>query len=73
MHGSMSYKVPVHSWIQKHQGLDRLHLDFAGPVMGKMFLILYQYYSKWIDVFPVSNITPKVTINCFRNLFGSHG
>ena len=35
MHGSTSYKEPVHSWIQKHQGLDRLHLDFAGPVMGK--------------------------------------
>ena len=69
----MPYKVPIHPW-ENLEGLwVRLHLDFAGPVMRKMFLILYGLSSKWIDVFPMSNITSKATINCLRNSFGTCG
>lgn len=39
----------------------RLQLDFAGLFMEKNVVILYDSYSKWIDVFPKSNISSKVT------------
>lgn len=38
-----------------------LQLDFAGLFMEKNIVILYDSYSKWIDVFPKSNIS---TANC---------
>ena len=32
----------------------RLHLDFAGPFLGKMYLVLIVAHSKWIEEFPTS-------------------
>ena len=38
-----------------------------------MFLLIVYYYSKWIEVFPISNSTSQVTINCLKNCFATHG
>jgi len=40
----------------------RVHIDFAGPFMGKMFLIVVDSHSKWIEVEMMSNITSEATI-----------
>ena len=37
----------------------RIHVDFAGPLKGYMFLIVVDAKSKWIEVFPMSSITAR--------------
>ena len=47
----------------------RLHLDFAGPVDGKMFLVLINAHSKWIEIFPTNGSTSAVVIESLRTTF----
>ena len=51
----------------------RLHIDYAGPFMGKMFLVIVDSYSKWLDVFPLQGSTSEITVSCLRKLFSEHG
>ena len=47
----------------------RVHIDFLGPFMGHMFLLLIDAHSKWIEVYPMASITAKASIECLRNVF----
>ena len=38
-----------------------------------MFLVIVYSYSKYVEVFPVSNSTSQTTINCLKTCFGTHG
>ena len=49
------------------------HLDYAGPFMGRMFLVLIDAHSKWIEVYPVSSATSTVTIQHLRGTFAQFG
>ena len=40
--------APLHSWEWPSEPWSRLHLDFAGPFMGHMFLIIVDAHSKWL-------------------------
>ena len=51
----------------------RIHIDFAGPFLGKMFLIIYDSYSKWIDAIPMTNITSSEVIDRLKCTFSIHG
>ncbi len=51
----------------------RLHVDYAGPFMGKMFFVLIEAHSKWMDVYPVNSATSATTIECLRNSLCNHG
>ena len=51
----------------------RIHVDFAGLFLEKMFLIIYDSYSKWIDAIPMTNITSSAVIDCLRSTFSIHG
>ena len=55
----MPVSVPVHKWERTN-----IHIDYLGPFMGKMLLVIVDSYSKWIEVFPVSNSISQTTINC---------
>ena len=43
-------KAPLHPWSWPTNPWERIHLDFAGPFMGKSFLIIVDAYSKWSEV-----------------------
>ena len=51
----------------------RLHLDFAGPYEGKMFLVIVDAYSKYLEVVPMTTITSSNTIAALRHLFSHFG
>ena len=51
----------------------RLHLDYAGPLLGHMFLILVDAHSKWMEVKAVKTATSTTTIEHLRNIFATHG
>ena len=50
----------------------RIHVDFA-EVKGQQFLIIVDSHSKWLEVFPMTNITATSGINVLRSLFARYG
>ncbi|XP_058872250.1 uncharacterized protein K02A2.6-like [Acipenser ruthenus] len=65
--------APLHPWEWPDRPWARLHVDYAGPFMGKMFLILIDAHSKWIDVHVMSSATSQATISQLRVTFATHG
>ena len=54
--------APLHPWDWPKMPWQRVHIDFAGPFMGKMFLIIVNSHSKWLEVEVMSSITSEGTI-----------
>ena len=50
-----------------------LHIDFAGPFMSKLFLVIVDAHSKWFGVQVMKSITPTKTIKKLKILFATHG
>ena len=48
-------------------------LDFAGPLLGQMWLIVVDACSKWPEVTPMSTTTAKHTIQELRLIFARFG
>ena len=65
--------VTIHPWEWPKRPWSRLHLDYAGPISGKMFLVLIDAYSKWLDVKVVNSATLSATIEHLRSIFSVHG
>ena len=47
----------------------RLHLDYAGPVKDKMYLMISNTHSKWIEAVCTPSATPSAVIKELRVLF----
>ena len=73
IHQNMPSKAPMHPWENSQKPWMRIHLDFAGPYLGKMFLIISDSYSKWLDVMPMNNINTTSLIQGLRQSFSTHG
>ena len=65
--------APLHPWDWPKMPWQRAHIDFAGPFMGKMFLIVVDSHSKWLEVEVMSSITSEATIEKLRDLFARYG
>ena len=63
----------LHPWDWPDKLWSQLHLDYAGPIHGTMFLVLIDAHSKWMDVFPVRSATTSATLECLRKTFAIHG
>ena len=51
----------------------RVHVDYAGPFMGKMFLLIIDAHSRWMEIHCVNSATSSATIEKLRTTFASHG
>ena len=49
--------APLHLWEWPQQPWSRLHADFAGPFQGRMFLIVVDACTKWLEVHTMKSIT----------------
>ena len=65
--------APLHSWEWPSEPWNRLHLDFAGPYMGHMFLIIVDAHSKWLDVHLMHSISSTNTIETLCMVFATLG
>ena len=71
---NMPPKSKPHPWIRPSEPWDRLHLDFAGPFRGKMWLLVIDAYSKWLEIFDMrSDCTSPNTIRKLTFLFNRYG
>ncbi len=66
-------KAPLHPWEWPEHAWSRLHADYAGPFLGKMFLVFVDAYSKWLEVHEVSAATSQGTIDKMSSSFATHG
>ena len=51
----------------------RVHVNYAGPYMGKMFPLIIAAHSKWMDIHCVDSATSSSTIEKLRTPFASQG
>lgn len=69
----MPPEAPLSLWEWPDRPWSRIHLDFAGPFMGKMFLIVVDAHTKWLEVEIMQSITSDVTIEKLRQMFARFG
>ncbi|XP_015278716.1 PREDICTED: uncharacterized protein LOC107120515 [Gekko japonicus] len=60
-------------WESAGKPWSRLHLDFAGPVQGQMFLVIVDAYTKWLEVAHMRSTTSSAVVTVLRQLFATHG
>ena len=65
--------APLHPWVWPTKLWQRVHVDFAGPFQGTMFLLVVDAHSKWPKVFAMQSTTADKTIEVLRQLFAAYG
>ncbi len=65
--------APLHPWVWPMRPWQRIHIDFAGPFLGKMYFLVIDAHSKWGEVFQMNHTTTTKTIDILRQLFSSYG
>ena len=63
----------LHLWEWPRSPWTQVHADFAGPFLGKMYLVTIDAYSKWMEVQITSGATSAITINKVKITFSSLG
>jgi len=72
-HRIKSAKAPLFPWEWPEEPWKRVHLDFAGPFLGHMYLIATDAHSKWMEVKVMNKITASDTILALREIFSTLG
>ena len=73
MHQPAPPVAPLQPWKWPTRPWARLHLDYAGPVKGKMYLIIIDAHSKWIEAICIPSATSSVVIEELKVLFVQFG
>ena len=73
LHSKSPPSAPVHAWEWPSRPWVRIHVDYAGPFLGKHFLVLVDAYSKWLEVMVVPSTSSQCTIDALRSVFATHG
>ena len=65
--------APLHPWLQTEKPMQRMHIDYAGPVEGKMLFVAVCAYSKWVECIITNTATTSKTIGMLRDIFARLG
>ena len=65
--------APLNPWSWPTRPYAWLHLEFAGPFLGWMFLILIDVYCKWIEVYDTSSAMSAIVMQQLRTTFTKFG
>ncbi|XP_043238246.1 uncharacterized protein K02A2.6-like [Amphibalanus amphitrite] len=63
----------LHPWEPAGGPWERIHIDYAGPFHGNMYLIVYDSYTKWLEAVPMRDTGSEATINELRAMFARFG
>ena len=69
LHQKTPSLAPLHPWEWPNRPWSRVHIDHAGPFQGKLFLILVDAHSKWLEVMTVPSTSSEVTLQKLSHLF----
>ena len=70
---NMPPKAELHPWDWPKTPWHRLHVDYAGPIDGKWYLVVVDSHSKWVEIMQTGGTTAKETISCLRHIFSRFG
>ncbi|XP_039303912.1 uncharacterized protein K02A2.6-like [Solenopsis invicta] len=66
--------APLHPWQFPEKPWQRLHIDLAGPLQNRMFLIIMDAHTKWPEVYDMkTDTTSKKVIEKLRDSFVRFG
>ena len=65
--------APLYPWEWLRCPWACIHIDHARPFQGKLFLVVVDAHSKWLDVVTVPSISPQATIKALKPMFACHG
>ncbi|UYV63976.1 hypothetical protein LAZ67_2006231, partial [Cordylochernes scorpioides] len=60
-------------WTWPEKPWHRLHFDLAGPFMGRIFMVLVDAYTKWLEIIIIKDITSRTIIGHLREIFARFG
>jgi len=67
-------EAPIHPWVYPDRPWQRLHVDLAGPFLGRMWFVLVDAHSKWPVVVDMAhNTTSSRIIYHLRQIFADKG
>lgn len=66
-------KALIHPWEWPSRPWAHVHIDHAGPVAGKLLLIIVDAHSKWIVAQVVPSTSASTTSAVFQSVFATHG
>ncbi len=69
----MPPKAPLRPWNWPTRPWARIHIDFAGPMADKMYLVVIDAHSKWLEVVPMGVCTATSTVQALRTIFARFG
>ena len=66
-------KAELIKYKQCKEVIERVHMDFLGPLKGKYYLIIMDSFSKWPEVYAMSKINSEDTVNNLRDFCSRFG
>ena len=67
-HRQAPKRAPPHPLEPAVEPWERVHVDFAGPFLGKMWLVIVDAFSKWPEIIPMTSTSAKATIAAIRSV-----
>ena len=64
---------PLHPWEWPEKPWTRIHIDYVGPFMNRMFLVIVDAHTKWLEVHVTQSSTAAVTIQKLQQTFVTLG
>ncbi|KFD59761.1 hypothetical protein M514_28058 [Trichuris suis] len=64
----LSVKATPSPWSRAERRWSRIHVNYAGPIDGRYFLILVDSFSKWPEIFTTERITTTSTISLLNTV-----
>ena len=65
--------VALHPWVWPTKPWRRIHIDFAGPLFNKTYLVIVDAFSKWPEVWEMGVTSTTKTIEVLQHLFSKYG
>ncbi|KAK2724599.1 hypothetical protein QYM36_001180 [Artemia franciscana] len=60
-------------WPKVTRAWERVHIDFAGPFYGKIFMIVTETFSRWIEVVLMNSMSSTASIDALGSIFSRYG
>ena len=73
LHQKAPAEAPLHPWEWPGQPWSRVHIEYAGPYKGHMYLVVIDAHSKWMEVHIMRSTTSAATIVKLKEIFVTHG